>query len=72
MLLFGSRTITQIAFIVEDIIASAARLGDLPNLEIPPKIESEAAEVTQVAYKGEAKEADALFWSSVKKVDTIY
>ncbi|MFC5587782.1 VOC family protein [Sporosarcina soli] len=61
--LFSSRTFTQIAFVVEDIDESAARFGELLDLKIPPKIKSEAPEVTQVAYKGKATEADAVFMS---------
>lgn len=59
--LFGSRTITQVAFVVENLDEAAVRFGELLNLELPPKIKSGAPKVTQVEYKKEPTEADAVF-----------
>jgi catechol 2,3-dioxygenase-like lactoylglutathione lyase family enzyme len=61
--LFSSRTFTQIALVVEDIYSSAARFRDLLNLEIPSKIESGTPVASQVTFKGEVTEVDAVFMS---------
>lgn len=59
--LFGSRTITQIALVVEDIDKVGEQYSKILDMESPKKIKEGPEEITKVEYKGKATKADATF-----------
>lgn len=61
--LFGSRTITQIALVVENIDETARHFSHILGMGIPRKISEGHPDVTKVQYQGESTKADATFMS---------
>ncbi|WP_091663459.1 VOC family protein [Alteribacillus iranensis] len=59
--LFGSRTITQIALVVENIDSVAGHYSRILDVDLPPKIKEGPKEITRVVYNGEDTRADATF-----------
>jgi len=59
--LFGSRKITQIALVVENIDETARHFSQILGLGIPRKITEGHPDITKVHYQGEPTKADATF-----------
>ncbi len=58
--LLGTRVITQVAIVTDDIEAMAAHWAKLLGVETPPARWTDAHEIAQTEYRGEPTEARAL------------